>query len=72
MTMMKNGNRVLRKINKPLLGCAVVLFALGLPLFAGWWAGEFQIFWTTPGAALVQVWGGAAACLWGVWLLARD
>ena len=36
-----------------------VFFALGCPLAYGWWQGQFVIFWTDAGAALVQVWGCA-------------
>ena len=61
----------MKRWNRPLLICATIFFFLSLPLAVGWAFGEFAIFWTAPGAALIQAFGCAAACIWGAWLL-RD
>jgi hypothetical protein len=55
--------------DKKLLAFAVFFFLLGTPLIAGWWGGAFVIFWTVPGAALVQTIGLALGCLWGAWAI---
>jgi len=58
--------------DRALLIFAAIFFTLGLPLLAGWVSGGFSIFWTTPGAALLQMFGSAAACLWGAWLMRKQ
>lgn len=49
-----------------------VFALLGLPLLLGWLRGEFVIFWTREGAALVQCYGIAAAVLFIGWLSSRS
>ena len=55
-------------MSNSLLLLAAVFAILGFPLLLDWLSGGFPIFWTIPGAALVQAYGSAAACLWGAWL----
>lgn len=54
--------------NPWLLAAAAAFAAIGAPGLVLWLQGEFDIFWTTPGAALCQCYGSCLVCLWGAWL----
>jgi hypothetical protein len=56
------------KTSKFLLICSVVFTAIGTPFLVGWVAGAYDIFWTVPGAVLVQMYGCAAICAHGAYL----
>lgn len=60
------------KWSRPLLACATAFALLGSPLLIGWILGEFHVFWTEPGAALIQSYGSSIACLWGARLLRSE
>lgn len=55
-------------MSKVLACVAAFFFLMGSPFLVGWLRGEYAIFWTGQGAALVQCFGSGTACLWGAWL----